>query len=89
MQTRTNVVLILLFLGALIFYDQALGGVLGDNIKSNCSFVNTGEISRNVTITVQCREALSELAHVFELIAEEYREKGRPLPHDTTEIVNA
>ena len=33
--------------------------------------------------------SLSELAHVFELIAEEYREKGQPLPGDTTEIVNA
>jgi predicted RNase H-like HicB family nuclease len=34
-------------------------------------------------------EALSELVHVFEMIAEEYREKGLPLPDDTTEIVNA
>ena len=33
-------------------------------------------------------EALSELARVFELIAEEYRDKGQPLPDDTTEIVN-
>jgi hypothetical protein len=34
-------------------------------------------------------EALSELALVFELIAEEYGEKGQPLPDDSTEIVNA
>ncbi len=34
-------------------------------------------------------EALSELAHVFEMIASEYQEKGLPLPDDTTEIVNA
>ncbi len=34
-------------------------------------------------------EALSELEHVFEMIAEEYQEKGQPLPDDTTEIVNA
>ncbi len=34
-------------------------------------------------------EALSELVHVFELIVKEYREKGQPLPDDTTEIVNA
>ena len=34
-------------------------------------------------------EALSELAHVFEMIALEYQEKGQPLPDDTTEIVNA
>jgi len=34
-------------------------------------------------------EALAELAEVFEMIAEEYREKGLPLPADSTEIVNA
>lgn len=34
-------------------------------------------------------EALTELSRVFEVIAEEYREKGQPLPADTTEIVNA
>jgi predicted RNase H-like HicB family nuclease len=33
--------------------------------------------------------ALAELASVFEMIAEEYREKGIPLPADTTEIVHA
>lgn len=34
-------------------------------------------------------EALAELSHVFDLIAEEYQERGVPLPEDTTEIVNA
>ena len=34
-------------------------------------------------------EALSELERVFEMIAAEYQEKGRELPRDTTEIVNA
>jgi len=34
-------------------------------------------------------EALAELAAVFQLIADEYREAGRPLPADTTEIVHA
>lgn len=34
-------------------------------------------------------EALAELGRVFEMIAEEYREKGLPLPRDTTEIVHA
>ena len=34
-------------------------------------------------------EALVELRHVFELIFEEYQEKGLDLPADTTEIVNA
>jgi hypothetical protein len=29
------------------------------------------------------------LSHVFAMIAEEYRERGIPLPEDTTEIVNA
>jgi predicted RNase H-like HicB family nuclease len=33
--------------------------------------------------------ALAELSHVFEMIAEEYLERGIPLPEDTTEIVNA
>lgn len=33
--------------------------------------------------------ALAELGKVFEMVAEEYREKGAPLPADTTEIVNA
>ena len=33
--------------------------------------------------------ALAELAHVFELIATEYREKGLSLPEDTTAIVHA
>jgi predicted RNase H-like HicB family nuclease len=34
-------------------------------------------------------EVLAELSHVFDMIAEEYRERGVPLPKDTTEIVNA
>ena len=34
-------------------------------------------------------EALAELARVFEMIAEEYREKELALPSDTTEIVHA
>ena len=32
--------------------------------------------------------ALAELGNVFEMIAEEYREKGIPLPANTTEIVH-
>lgn len=34
-------------------------------------------------------EALAELTDVFAMIAEEYDEKGIPLPADTTEIVHA
>lgn len=34
-------------------------------------------------------EALAELEQVFQMIAEEYREKGLSLPSDSTEIVNA
>jgi predicted RNase H-like HicB family nuclease len=33
--------------------------------------------------------ALVERTNVFEMIVEEYREKGQPFPGDTTEIVNA
>ena len=35
------------------------------------------------------KEALAELPNVFEMIADEYREKGLPLPSDDTAIVNA
>jgi predicted RNase H-like HicB family nuclease len=34
-------------------------------------------------------DALTELTRVFDMIVEEYRERGLPLPEDTTEIVNA
>jgi len=34
-------------------------------------------------------EALAELTRVFQMIAEEYREKGIPLPADTTQILHA
>jgi predicted RNase H-like HicB family nuclease len=34
-------------------------------------------------------EALHELGDVFEMIADEYRQKGISLPADTTEIVHA
>lgn len=33
--------------------------------------------------------ALAELSSVFTMLAEEYREKGIPLPADSTEIVHA
>jgi predicted RNase H-like HicB family nuclease len=34
-------------------------------------------------------EAVAELAAVFEMIAQEYRERNESLPSDTTEIVHA
>jgi predicted RNase H-like HicB family nuclease len=34
-------------------------------------------------------QALEELNGVFQMISEEYREKGLSLPSDTTEIVHA
>jgi predicted RNase H-like HicB family nuclease len=34
-------------------------------------------------------EALQELEGVFDMIAEEFQEKGQPLPKDNTAIVNA
>jgi predicted RNase H-like HicB family nuclease len=34
-------------------------------------------------------EALAELSRVFQMIREEYSEKGTPLPADTTEILHA
>jgi predicted RNase H-like HicB family nuclease len=35
------------------------------------------------------QEALAELGRVFEMISEEFQEKGLPLPFDTTEILHA
>jgi predicted RNase H-like HicB family nuclease len=34
-------------------------------------------------------QALTELGRVFDMLAEEYLEKGLPLPADTTEVVHA
>ncbi len=34
-------------------------------------------------------QALEELQCVFDMIAQEYRERGTPLPQDTTEILHA
>lgn len=34
-------------------------------------------------------QALEELSNVFGMIAEEYQEKGVPLPADTTEVIHA
>lgn len=34
-------------------------------------------------------EALAELAAVFQMIAQEYRDKDRAFPADTTQVVNA
>lgn len=34
-------------------------------------------------------DALAELAQVFRLIEQEYREQGKPMPVGTTEIVHA
>ena len=41
------------------------------------------------TLMTTREEALAELANVFQLISDEYREKDQPLPVDTTEIVHA
>ena len=34
-------------------------------------------------------EALAELEGVFQMIAAQFKDKGQPLPKDTTEIVHA
>ncbi len=34
-------------------------------------------------------QALAELERVFQTIADEYGDRGQPLPEDTTEIVHA
>jgi predicted RNase H-like HicB family nuclease len=40
-------------------------------------------------LTPTRESALAELSAVFEMLAEEYHEKGTPLPADTTETVHA
>ena len=40
-------------------------------------------------LTATREEALAELERVFDMIAAEYREKGLPMPEDTTEIMHA
>jgi tetratricopeptide (TPR) repeat protein len=39
---------------------------LGDRIEAECSFVNTGTISRDVTVTVRCAQALEQLAPLLD-----------------------
>jgi predicted RNase H-like HicB family nuclease len=46
-------------------------------------------ISGCYALTPTLEQALGELNDVFQMISEEYREKGLTLPTDTTEIVNA
>lgn len=52
-----------LLLSLLLAPIHAQGVILGDWIEAHCSFVSTGEISRDVTVTVQCAEALAGLEH--------------------------
>jgi hypothetical protein len=47
---------------------------------------------RSLVVTRSCprgRPLSPEVAAVFQVIAEEYAERGQPLPADTTEIVHA
>ena len=76
--------------------DAMLGQMTLDDYKTvlyrqedGCWVAEVPAISGCYALMPTRAEALSKLAHVFELIAEEYREKGQPLPNDTTEIVNA
>jgi predicted RNase H-like HicB family nuclease len=46
-------------------------------------------ISRCYALMPTREGALAELTKVFAMIAEEYAERGLPLPADTTEIVRA
>src|SRR5688500_6383917 len=39
---------------------------LGDRIEAECSFVNTGTVADNVTVTVECARALEQLAPLLE-----------------------
>jgi len=63
----------------IILYRQDDGSWVAEipSISSCYALMNTRE------------EALAELLQVFKMIEESYRERGVPLPADTTEIVNA
>ena len=58
--------------------------------QEDCSWVaEIPAISGCYALMSKREEALAELPNVFEMIADEYREKGQQLPADSTEIVNA
>ena len=46
-------------------------------------------ISGCYALMITREEALAELTSIFQMIAEEYREKGIPLPADTTQVLPA
>lgn len=46
-------------------------------------------ISGCYALKPRCEAALAELTGVFDMIATAYRERGIPLPNDSTEIVHA
>ena len=55
----------------------ALAVTLGDRIEAECSFVNTGEIQSDVTVTVECRQAMEELTPLLEDLSEANDERVR------------
>ncbi len=58
--------------------------------QDDCSWVAEIPAVSGCYALMPTREAaLAELTQVFAMIAEEYQEKGIPLPADTTEIVHA
>jgi predicted RNase H-like HicB family nuclease len=63
----------------IILYRQDDGSCVAEipSIPSCYALMNTRE------------EALAKLVQVFNMIAETYKERGSPLPADTTEIVKA
>ena len=64
--------------------DETGGAALSG--RSSVSRARGGDLRAH---RVQDGKALAELGHVFDMIAEEFLERGVPLPEDTTEIVNA
>jgi len=58
--------------------------------QDDCSWVAEIPSIPSCYALMDTREhALAELARVFRMVEESYRERGIPLPGDTTEIVNA
>ncbi|MGI9508234.1 MAG: tetratricopeptide repeat protein [Geminicoccaceae bacterium] len=72
----TSVLLLLWALLLLAPLDRALAWTLRDQIDATCSFINTGKIEHDVTVTVECAKALEQLAPLLEDLEEANNERA-------------
>lgn len=86
--------LLKVLLGGVIVPPQVAREVFGDDSPPDWIRVTKPEttVPEAATLGAGEREAIAlaeELEAVFDMIAEEYRDKGSTLPPDTTEVVHA